>query len=90
MIGWPHGSGVWGWWKYYIYLAAFLPGERTPRCALAGSDVTYVRLLLVFIPVTSLSYYCVRSTGKPSTLRRDHEQTIVYIIAEKRPSCEFD
>ena len=83
MIGWPHGSGVCGWWKYYVYLAAFLPGERTPRCTLAKSDVIYLRLYLS-IPVTSLSHYSVRSTGKPSTLRRDNERTIVYIKAEKR------
>ena len=41
MISWLHDSGISGWWKYSAYLSAFLPGERTPRCALAWSNVIY-------------------------------------------------
>ena len=42
MISWLHDSGISGWWKYSAYLSAFLPGERTPRCALARSNVIYI------------------------------------------------
>ena len=42
MISWLHDSGISGWWKYSAYLTAFLPGERTPRCALARSNLIYI------------------------------------------------
>ena len=42
MISGIHDSGISGWWKYSAYLTAFLPGERTPRCALARSNVIYI------------------------------------------------
>ena len=42
MINWLHDSGISGWWKYSAYLSAFLPGERTPRCALARSNLIYI------------------------------------------------
>ena len=42
MISWLHDGGISGWWKYSAYLSAFLPGERTPCCALARSNVIYV------------------------------------------------
>ena len=42
MISWLHDSGISGWWKYSAYLSAFLSGERTPRCALARSNLIYI------------------------------------------------
>ena len=42
MISWRRDSGISGWWKYVAYLSAFLPGERTPRCALARSNSIYI------------------------------------------------
>ena len=42
MISWLHDSGILGWWKCSAYLAAFLPGERTSRYALARSNLIYI------------------------------------------------
>ena len=42
MIGWLHSSGISGWRIYSGCLATFLPGERTPRCALATSNIIYL------------------------------------------------
>ena len=42
MISWLHDSGISGWWKCSAYLSAFLPGEHTPRCALARSNLIYI------------------------------------------------
>ena len=42
MIGWLHGSGISGWWKYSVHLAAFSSWlKRTPRCDLARNNMIY-------------------------------------------------
>ena len=73
MISWLHNSGILGWWKYSAYLSAFLPGERTPRCALARSNLIYICTSYICLHTGDSTTPLVSSTGKPSTLRRDQQ-----------------